>query len=454
LFPSAINGYKIIKKIGSGGGGEVWFAEKNGKKFAIKIPKIDIQQTISSDEIDNFLKKAELWSKLNHPNIVKVYEFGARPAPFVVMEYCESNLRGIINKLTYEEIITIAIKIADALNYAHNHGVVHRDLKPENILICGKEPKIGDWGIAKILLDVTTKTSYTGTPLYSAPEQLDPDKFGEVDWRTDIWQFGCVLYEMFEKKPPFYSNYLGQLTTKILTEAPAEPKNVSSKLKKIILKCLEKRKEKRWPSIGAILERLKEYRDRKTLEEQRENKKLYNKEIASESIITSFEETDLLESIKAFKMFLEGQKLIRLKRYEEAIEYFDQSLALDPNNADVWYSKGTVLYELKQYEEAINCLDRSLTLDPNNDNAWYYKGAILYELGRYEEAINCFDQLLALNPNDAVAWHYKGAALYELKRYKDAVECFDRALAINPNLTSAKKYRRYVLDHINKKRRR
>ncbi|OYT29429.1 MAG: serine/threonine protein kinase, partial [Thermofilum sp. ex4484_82] len=173
-----IAGYHLIKLIGTNGS-EVWLAEKNGKQYAIKIPKMQVTKTMSREEIEEFIGKAEAWEKLSekHENIVKVYEYGLKPFPYIVMEYCETNLREILRergKLSVEESLEIALKVAEALEYAHHYGVVHRDIKPENILFQEGEPKIGDWGIAKILLKATTRTGYTGTPLYSAPEQLDP----------------------------------------------------------------------------------------------------------------------------------------------------------------------------------------------------------------------------------------------------------------------------------------
>ena len=254
-------GYRFLKIIGAGGFSEVWLAEKNGKFFAVKIPKLDLQKTLSRRDLEDFLKEVEIWSKLKHKNIVKIFEYGMKPFPHIVIEYCETSLREKIGKLNLEETLKIALKIAEALEYAHLHGVVHRDIKPENILICKGEPKISDWGIAKILLKASTGSGYSGTPLYSAPEQLDPDSFGEVDWRTDIWQLGCLLYEMIEGKPPFYAEYPGQLTLKILTKPPREFKKTPKWLKQILIKCLEKRKEERWRTTSLLIEAIK-YREK------------------------------------------------------------------------------------------------------------------------------------------------------------------------------------------------
>ena len=257
-----IKNYSLKKLLGVGGFAEVWLAEKaDGTKVAIKIPKVDPRKTLSGKDIDEFIGKVELWSKLKHEHILQVLDYGYSQAPYttpyIVLELCEKTLRDVIDTLSEDQIVDIAIKIAEALEFANLHGVIHRDIKPENILICNGEPKVSDWGIAKILLKATSTSGYTGTPLYSAPEQLNPDEFGDVDWRTDIWQFGCLLYEMFEKEPPFYDDFPGRLAIKILTKKPREPKKMPKWIKQIVMKCLEKRKENRWRSISLIISALK-----------------------------------------------------------------------------------------------------------------------------------------------------------------------------------------------------
>ena len=249
--------YKLLKRIGAGGFSEVWLAERNNTYYAIKIPKVDTQKTLSLEYARDFLREAEIWSKLNHKNIVRVFEFDVKPLPYIVMEYCETSLREKIRELDISKALDIALKIAEALEYAHLHGVVHRDIKPENVLLCNGEPKLSDWGIAKVLLKTSTRSDYVGTPLYSAPEQLDPETYGEIDWRTDIWQFGCLFYEIIEKEPPFYADYPGKLAVEILTKPPRSFKKMPKLLRQIIMKCLEKKKEDRWRSMSLLIERLK-----------------------------------------------------------------------------------------------------------------------------------------------------------------------------------------------------
>ncbi len=259
-----IPGYKMIKQLGVGGFSEVWLAEKNDVKYAIKIPKIEIQKTFTANDIESFIREADLWKKLQHENIVKIFEFDVKPYPHIVMEYCEASLREKIPEIKLDDAINIAIKIAEALEYAHYRGIVHRDIKPENILMCGKNPKLSDWGIAKVLLRSSTRSGFVGTPIYSAPEQLDPDTYGDIDQRTDIWQFGCLLYEMIEKQPPFYAEYPGQLAIQILTKPSRKFNRTPEWLQNIIAKCLTKKKENRWRSVSLVIELLRKTQSTKS----------------------------------------------------------------------------------------------------------------------------------------------------------------------------------------------
>ena len=340
-----IAGYHLIKLIGTNGS-EVWLAEKNGKQYAIKIPKMQVTKTMSREEIEEFIGKAEAWEKLSekHENIVKVYEYGLKPFPYIVMEYCETNLREILRergKLSVEESLEIALKVAEALEYAHHYGVVHRDIKPENILFQEGEPKIGDWGIAKILLKATTRTGYTGTPLYSAPEQLDPDTFGEVDWRTDIWQLGCLIYEMIIGKPPFQAEHPSQLIWKILNKEPEPMETVPKWVKEVVLGCLRKRKEERWQSVSIISEML-----RKEEVSSKVEKKILKPLLALPPIEI------VKRTIKGLKQFTTKEIAMKTGLEEERVEKVLEILAVKSSEEGKWYTKN-YWEELKKTAKSI-----------------------------------------------------------------------------------------------------
>ncbi|RLE70622.1 MAG: hypothetical protein DRJ45_04910 [Thermoprotei archaeon] len=262
-------GYEIQEIIGEGGFSVVYKALWKGKVVAVKLPKVLGIETVGKDLLERFIHEARTWSKLKHPHIVEVYDYGATPISYIVMEYMSGG--SLRDRLKYGPLpvgkaLKIALALLDALDHAHHYGVVHRDLKPENVLFTeDNTPKITDWGLAKVLLEASTRSGgeFRGTLLYAAPEQLDPKTFGEPDWRTDIYQMGLLLYEMLTGELPFKSEEPVSLMFKIINQTPEPPSHknpqIPSQLDEIILKTLEKKKEDRPRSADRVriaLERL------------------------------------------------------------------------------------------------------------------------------------------------------------------------------------------------------
>ena len=271
LIPYNLN-YKILERIGSGGFSYVFKAkDPEGNIVALKIPKVDYSKTLSDKLIKNFEKEAKIWKMLNHENIVKLLDYGSRPIPYIVMEFMDKgSLRDILaskGKLRLDEAINFILNVAEALRYVHRRGIVHRDIKPENILLNSEgKVKLTDFGIAKVFAEASTTTStkvFKGTLAYAAPEQIDPKNYGEIDWRTDIYQLSAVFYELLTGEPPFKGD-VTEVLSKILREKPrpirAIRDDVPEELENIILKGLEKRKEDRWQSIDEFINALKKFK--------------------------------------------------------------------------------------------------------------------------------------------------------------------------------------------------
>jgi len=265
--------YGILTLIGKGGFSEVYKAIKYPENVtvALKIPKAITEGTITDELAKVFEKEASLWKSLKHDNIVKVFDYGIKPFPYVAMEYMDGgSLRKILStkkRLPYKEAINIILQISQALKYVHSRRIVHRDIKPENILFDSKgNAKLTDFGIAKVFASLSTSTStkvFKGTLAYAAPEQISPKKFGEIDYRTDIYQLSVVLYELLTGKLPFEAEDIPELLNKILYEKPTPPSSHNPQLPhildKIVLKGLEKRKEERWKSIDEFIEALTKF---------------------------------------------------------------------------------------------------------------------------------------------------------------------------------------------------
>ena len=236
--------------------------------MALKIPRWSQYETI---EAKDFINEAELWSRLSsrkHPHIVELYEYGTAPYPWIAMEYMEGgSLRSKVGRLGCKACLEIAMKLMDALHFAHHHGVVHRDIKPENVLFDNNSnPKLTDWGLARVLLDVSGGSSgFRGTVAYSAPEQLAASKFGAIDWRTDVYQMGMLVYELLVGQVPFGGLEPGIAITSILNNPVPAPSQlnsrVSTRLDDIALKAIAKHKEERFQTMNRFRDGLKEVLD-------------------------------------------------------------------------------------------------------------------------------------------------------------------------------------------------
>jgi serine/threonine-protein kinase len=259
--------YRIIKKIASGGMADVFLGDdlKLNRKVAIKI----LAANYAGDKnfVVRFKSEAQILARLNHPNIVQVYDWGEFDSSyFICMEYVEGeSLKEIIEKkgpLPPETVVDYAIQISSALLMAHKSNLIHRDIKPQNILVTTEgEVKVTDFGIAKSLsTDITKTLNIMGTAHYISPEQAR----GEIlDHRTDIYSTGIVLYEMLTADVPFRGGSSIDISLKHIYEKPMKPseliENIPEKLEKIIMHCLEKNPADRYPNIKELIGDLQKY---------------------------------------------------------------------------------------------------------------------------------------------------------------------------------------------------
>lgn len=265
--------YRIIKKIASGGMADIFLGDdlKLNRKVAVKI--LSANYAGDRNFVARFKSEAQILARLNHPNIVQVYDWGEfNGSYFICMEYVEGeSLKEIIEKkgpLPPETIADYAIQISSALLTAHKNNLIHRDIKPQNILVTPEEKvKVTDFGIAKSLTtDVTKTLNIMGTAHYISPEQAK----GEVlDHRTDIYSLGIVLYEMLTADVPFRGSNSIDISLKHINEKPLKPselmENIPEKLENIIMHCLEKNPLARYPTVRELIGDLQKYETDKPL---------------------------------------------------------------------------------------------------------------------------------------------------------------------------------------------
>ena len=267
-IPEFIDRYRILSVLGQGGFGKVYLGrdELLGRLVAIKVPRRD--RVFRDEDVDAFLREARILAGLDHEHIVPVYDVGCTPDGlcFVVSKWIDGEiLAGRAGSLEddYGRIARLVATVADALHYAHQHGLVHRDVKPANVLIdrAGKA-YLADFGLALKEEDFGRVERLAGTPAYMSPEQVRGEGH-RIDGRTDIFSLGIVLYELISGAHPFGGGESAAIMRRIAFEEPLPPRQVVAaiprELERICLRALAQRASDRYETAGELAEELNLY---------------------------------------------------------------------------------------------------------------------------------------------------------------------------------------------------
>ena len=269
MIEQTVSHYRIIKKLGAGGMGEVYLAEDTrlDRKVAIKFLSSESSNDVNANR--RLLREAKSAATLDHPNICAIHEVNEEAGRnFIVMQYVEGETLDSKIKakppIDLAEALAIAVQIADAIAEAHSWGIIHRDIKPQNIMITARgQAKVMDFGLAKEVCEtgrveteaetvglLTAPGVILGTVPYMSPEQVRGEG---ADARSDIFSFGTLLYEMFSGHQPFSAENAAGTISAILTREPTPlaryATGVPMELERIVRKCLEKNRDRRYQTM-------------------------------------------------------------------------------------------------------------------------------------------------------------------------------------------------------------
>ncbi|MGB2768434.1 MAG: serine/threonine-protein kinase, partial [Candidatus Zixiibacteriota bacterium] len=342
-----VSHYKIEKKIGAGGMGEVFLARDTRLNRNVALKFLPQEYTSDPEVKSRFMREAQAGAALNHPNIITVYEVAEHQnRSYIAMEYVDGeSLKDLAERkdLRLSEIMGIGMQIGAGLAKAHEAGIVHRDIKPQNVLI-GKDDRarIVDFGLAKLKgdLKITRAGSTLGTVSYMSPEQAQGE---EVDRRSDVFSLGVMLYEMITGRLPFQGEHQAAILNSIVNQQP-QPlarynSKVSPELERIAAKALSKDKAERYQHADDLLADLRR--------EQRTSEQLGSSEISVAGVAPKPKKRLLSYLVPASVVFVLLLALLILKPFrlevapegkavaEEsslAVMYFDN--LVDPEDAE------------------------------------------------------------------------------------------------------------------------
>lgn len=262
--------YRLLAELGRGGMGVVYQARQRTLDREVALKMMLSGAHASAVDRARFQAEAEAAAQLDHPGIVPVFEVGTwRELPYFTMQYVPGQTlaqRLADGALPSREAARLLAQVARAVHFAHSRGVLHRDLKPSNILLDREgRPHVTDFGLARRLeapAELTRSGAILGTPNYMAPEQAAGQR-GQVGPRSDVYALGCMLYHLLTGRPPFQAATAVDTLLMLLEQDPTPPRQLNRQvdraLEQIVLKCLQKPIDLRYPSAAALADDLEAY---------------------------------------------------------------------------------------------------------------------------------------------------------------------------------------------------
>lgn len=483
----AFDDYELIEEIARGGMGVVFRARQVRLNRIVALKFIHPGRLDSPEAVRRFRLEAEATARLEHPNIVPIYEVGeCAGQPFFAMPLMTGGtLAGEISKPQFEisnppQAARFVATLARAVHYAHQRGIIHRDLKPGNILLDGRgEPYLTDFGLAKVLTegqDLTQTIAVLGTPHYMAPEQA-AGKASEVGPAIDVYALGAILYELLTCQPPFAGNSPVEILRHVIENEPTAPEKARRlargqtfsaplpvDLETVCLKCLRKDPAQRYASAVALAEDLDNWRAGRPIGARPLSaaKRVWRKirrlpvttvlaavaSLALGGVVwfsTRAPQTALLDS-PALDAYWKGRSAWYKRTvdgYHEAHEYFQKALLDDPGYYPAWVGVADVhvmgwLFTDENprglRERAHAAVHKALELSPDRVEAHATRGFLLsYYDWDWTNSLRAFDHAIQLKKDYEPAHYWYALTLARLGRTREALAQAEQARVADTN---------------------
>jgi serine/threonine protein kinase len=453
-----IGRYRLDNLIATGGFAQVWrgYDLELQRVVAVKVPKPSRLQSA-----DAFMAEARRVARLKHPGIVPVFDVGRDgDVCFIVSEFVEGGSLGdhlSRNPPTQQQAIRWIAEIADALEYAHLHGVIHRDIKPANILIDHHgRALLADFGIAQSANKAGQEALSLGTLRYMSPEQLEGKP---VDPRSDIFSLGVVLHEALTGKLPYSSAEPNVLRREIVSgikviaapQIPAELKAVCQKalqhdpqrrhisaahIAAELRRCLKSPRSSFWPWIlllvilALVFGEFFWWKSQQPAQVEQRNRDI--EESRAETSATTPQKSDLTVP----ELMTLGKENFDRNYFDKAAENYAQVISLDPMNAEAYDKRGACRFNSGEFKASLSDFTKAIELDSNNPEFLKHRAMSYASLRQFDPAITDMEQAVSLKPLDLLSFQETLAIIYSnraaersnAKQYAEAADDVSQAI--------------------------